>query len=122
MSHTRLLTHIVFSTKERVPLLRAEWRSELFAYIGGVIRNHKGALEAAGGVEDHVHLLVAMSPGRCVSDDVRDIKANSSRWIKEKGFCPEFTWQTKYGAFTVGDPREVRLYIARQEEHHKKMT
>lgn len=122
MSHNRLLTHIVFSTKEREPLLSAGWRPELFAYIGGIVRNHNGVLDTAGGVEDHVHLLVAMSPDRSVSEEVRDIKANSSRWIKEKGFCAGFAWQTKYGAFSVGDPREVRLYIASQEEHHRTTT
>ena len=119
---TALYTHLVFSTKHRVKTLTKKVRPELFAYMGGICKNERCALVDAGGVEDHVHLLVKRHPSVCESDLMRDIKANSSRWMKQhvKGFA----WQDGGGGFSVGPSsiETVRAYLARQEEHHRRRT
>src|ERR1700752_4733374 len=97
---TRLLYHVIFSTKHRAPLIDEAWRPDLHAYIGGVVRNRKGDLRAAGGIPDHLHLLVRTPADWSVSDFVRDIKANSSGWRHDQGDAG-FAWQAGYGAFTV---------------------
>lgn len=77
-TYTRLLYHIVFSTKQREPWIDPAWRDELYSFIGGMVRNRKGQLLAAGGIPDHIHLLVRLAPDRSISDVIRDIKSNSS--------------------------------------------
>ena len=113
--------HIVFSTKERRPFLRREWRPRLHSYLGGIINGMNGVPEIVGGVEDHVHLLASLRPIHRVADVFRDLKRDSSNWVKEN-FDRRFSWQEGYAAFTVSpsaiDP--VRNYIANQEAHHGK--
>jgi REP element-mobilizing transposase RayT len=123
-THLSLHYHIVFSTKDRVPIIANEWRERLHAYLGGVVRNVEGVPEAIGGVGDHVHLLIGLRATACLADVVRDVKAVSSRWVHEEIGDRAFAWQEGYGAFTVSaSQREpVREYIARQEEHHQKRT
>ncbi len=117
--------HLIFSTKHRQPLLTPEISERLFAYIGGILRNHKGTLLAAGGMPDHVHLLAGISKEMSISEAMRIIKANSSGWIHETFLGQQcFAWQEGYGAFTVSYSLmdTVRDYIARQEEHHRVKT
>ena len=92
--------HMVFSTKERRPLVRAEWRPRVHSYLGGIIRGMNGVAEIVGGVDDHVHLLVSLRPVHCVPDVMRDLKKDSSTWVKEN-FNRSFSWQEGYAAFTV---------------------
>jgi REP element-mobilizing transposase RayT len=115
--------HIVFSTKGRLPTIRKEICERLYAYIGGIIRNQKGALIAAGGTSDHIHLLVQLGKQVSIADLLRDIKANSSRWIHEE-FSLDFAWQTGFGIFGVSfsDLDRVKGYIGRQEEHHRRLS
>ena len=118
-TYTRLIYHIVFSTKNREPWIDPTWRDELHAYIGGIVRNRKGELLAAGGIADHMHLLLRLAADRSISDVVRDIKSNSSGWLREHRLA-QFRWQDGYGAFTLspsGIPVLVE-YIAKQVEHH----
>jgi REP element-mobilizing transposase RayT len=125
MSFVRNTHHIVFSTKHRKPCLTPSVRPELFAYMGGIARKRKSLLMEAGGIADHVHLLVAAHPTLCVSDLVRDIKSGSSRWMQENASTPQsFSWQSQYGSFSVSLSMEetVRAYIRSQEEHHRKQT
>ncbi len=113
--------HIVFSTKERRPLIRAEWRPRLHSYLGGIIRGMKGVAEIVGGMEDHVHLLASLRPVHCVADMMRDLKKDSTNWLKEN-LDRSFGWQEGYAAFTVSPSatNAVRKYIANQEAHHCK--
>ena len=113
--------HIVFSTKERRPFIRSEWRDRLHAYLGGIVRNQGGVAEAVGGVEDHVHLLVSLRTTHCLSDFMRDLKKDSSNWAAEN-FDRAFGWQEGYAVFSVSATHiePVRAYIAGQEEHHRK--
>lgn len=92
--------HIVFSTKERQPLILNEWRPRLHSYLGGIIRGINGVGEIVGGVNDHVHLLASLRPVHCVADVMRDLKKDSSNWVKEN-FDRNFAWQEGYAAFTV---------------------
>ncbi len=101
-TYTKLIYHIVFSTKERAPLITEEIRDRLYPYLGGVIRGEKGSLMEIGGVADHVHLLARFGAAIAVSDMVQRIKGNSSHWLNQQpGFW--FAWQNGYGAFTVSE-------------------
>jgi putative transposase len=123
MSHTsgNILLHFIFSTHERRPLIRAEFRHDLFGYMGGIIREMQATALIINGTIDHVHMLVRVRPAQSAAEIVRVVKANSSRWVREK-FDAEFGWQTGYGVFSVSESNagEVTKYIADQEEHHKK--
>jgi len=124
-SYTNLLYHIVFSTKDRRPLITPDYEVRLYDYIGGTIRDLGGISLALNGTEDHVHLLAKLRPDRALSDVLRKLKANASGWM-HRVFprLENFTWQRGYGAFTVSQSnvREVIEYIARQKQHHKKIS
>lgn len=82
-TYTHLLYHVVFSTKERRRLIDADLRPRLLAYLGGIVREIHGVPDLINGVEDHVHMLVRLPPTLCMSDALRTIKANSSKWVHE---------------------------------------
>jgi REP element-mobilizing transposase RayT len=111
--------HIVFSTKDRRPLIRREWRPRIHSYLGGVVRGMNGVAEIVGGVDDHVHLLASLRPVHCIADVLRDLKKESTNWVKEN-FDSKFAWQEGYSAFTVSPSAtdSVRNYISNQEAHH----
>ena len=124
MSYTCLRFHVTFSTKDRRPLIRSEWKEELYRYLGGIIRGERGRLLAADGVADHVHLYLSTRADQSIADLVRRVKANSSgwmhsRWKEARGFF----WQEKYGAFTVsrGDEARIVQYIKNQVKHHERV-
>jgi REP element-mobilizing transposase RayT len=124
-SFTCLHCHLIFSTKGRAPWLAADLTPRLYEYMGGILRQEKSHLLAAGGTADHVHLLASLSKELSVSDTLRLIKANSSKWIHET--FPDqrhFAWQVGYGAFTVSYSHlgHVKRYIASQAEHHRTRT
>ena len=124
-SHSRLLTHIIFSTKDRKPLIDSAFESRLFAYIGGIVRQLGGILVIANGVDDHVHLLIELPASIGVAESVRKIKANSTLWIHQSfADRSEFWWQRGYAALSVSNSnvRAVARYIERQKAHHKKAS
>ena len=117
--------HIVFSTKTRVPLIDPHLAPRLYAYIGGIVDNMGGSMIAAGGMPDHVHLIVSLGKTMCTADTVRTIKSNSSGWIHETfPKMRQFAWQTGYGAFAVSYSNldQVKTYVAGQQEHHRVRT
>src|SRR5689334_14386605 len=117
--------HLIFSTKNREPALSADLRPRLFEYFGGILRAHGGCPVAAGGVEDHVHLLAGLSREMAVAEALRLLKANSSKWMHDAAAGPTgFAWQTGYAAFTVSLSQlgAVKAYLARQEDHHRTQT
>jgi putative transposase len=124
-TYTQMYVHVVFAVKGRTSLVRKEWKEELYKFITGVV-THKGQkLIAINGMADHIHLLVGMKPTLALSDLVRDIKSNSSRFIREKGWVRGmFEWQEGFGAFTLGHSQlpQIIPYIANQEEHHRVRT
>lgn len=124
-SHTNLIYHIIFSTKDRRPIITEAYQSRLYDYLGGTIRGLGGVSLALNGMEDHVHLLAKLRPDRSLSDVLRELKANASGWMHD--VFPElndFSWQRGYGAFTVSQSQiaDVRKYIAEQQEHHRKQS
>jgi REP element-mobilizing transposase RayT len=126
MSHslTSQLLHCVFSTKERRPLITPEFQPRLYQYIGGIARENQIKILCAGGVADHVHLLISLPKTISLAKAMQLIKGNSSKWIHET--FPEhrsFQWQQGYGAFSigVGDVERTIKYINGQAEHHKKI-
>ncbi len=124
-THTNLLFHIVYSTKFRRNTIASDFRNRLYDYIGGIVREHKGALLEIGGMPDHLHMLAKLSPTIAVSDVLRFVKANSSKWVNETLHpALPFAWQRGFGAFSVSESNspEVRRYIQTQEEHHRKLT
>ena len=117
--------HLIFSTKHRKPTLAPAVAPRMYDYLGGIVRGLDGVLLAAGGMPDHVHLLVGLGTTRALSDVMRDLKANSSKWVHDT--FPEmgwFGWQTGYGAFVVSYSLldAVKEYIAGQETHHRTQT
>ena len=127
MAHTftNLLVHATFSTKDRVPVLDGELGPRVCAYMGGIARDIKAQALAVNGTRDHVHLELRLPPTVCVSDAMRLIKTNSSRWVNEKRLTRGvFGWQTGYGAFTVSESNRegVAAYIAEQQDHHKTVS
>ncbi len=122
---THLLTHIIFSTKDRAPLLGPEVKSRLLDYMGGIIREVGGNPLGINGTADHVHLLVWLPATVSVAEAMRVLKTNSSRWVREAGISRRpFAWQAGYAAFSVSQSvaPEVQRYIAHQEEHHRKQS
>jgi putative transposase len=120
-----LLVHVVFSTKNREPMISSEIEPQLFAYFGGILTNHDSRLLDAGGTADHVHLLISQSKNVPLSALMKDVKKDSSSWIKTKGNqFRNFHWQDGYGAFSLrkSDIPELNKYIASQKEHHRKCS
>jgi REP element-mobilizing transposase RayT len=126
MSHTytNLLTHVIFSTKDRGPLVTAALHDDLLAYMGGIVREIGGTLRAANSRPDHVHLLCSLPPIVAISDALRLVKTNSSRWVHRNLHIAGFDWQTGYGAFNVSHSLapSVTRYIGDQEKRHRRMT
>lgn len=124
-TYTNLLYHVVFSTKQRLPLITGNLQEELYSYIGGIIRGEGGTQLEIGGTNDHVHILAKFKPAVSVSTMLAKVKANSSKWAnEEKMRMRKFGWQEGYATFSVSESQvpAVRQYIQNQEEHHQTQT
>ena len=123
-SLSSLLTHLVFSTKNREPWLKGV-SAEIHPYLAGVLNNLGCPSIQVGGVSDHVHLFYRLSRTKSVAEVVETVKTSSSKWIKTKGReFSGFHWQSGYGAFSVSqsDSNAVIAYIRDQPEHHRKVS
>jgi REP element-mobilizing transposase RayT len=127
MSHTYAASffHVVFRTRDNHRWISPDLRDDMFSFMGGILREGKCALLAAGGTEDHVHLLISLHPQISLADMMRAVKAKTSKWIHE--MFPTragFAWQEGYGAFSVGTSglAKTTAYIAEQETHHRRTT
>ena len=116
--------HLVFSTKDRIPLIEQSWRSRLHEYLGGTVSALGGFPQGVGGIADHVHLLVGLKATHCLADVMRELKKSSSVWVHDEIGVQRFAWQEGYAAFTMSSSArpEVQSYIARQEVHHRNRT
>ena len=124
-TYTAIHYHIVFSTKNRAPVLKRERRDDLFRYISGIIKNRHGHLYRINGVEDHLHILSGLHPTVPLADFVKEIKTGSALWIKQNAVFKRFShWQDGYAAFTCSrrDLDGLIEYIKGQEEHHRRTT
>ena len=124
-TYTHLLTHLIFSTKGRVPFIDSSLKPRLLPYMGGIVRELDSTAICINGTEDHVHLLIASPPALAIADLMRVVKTNSSRWVHlEFPDRAAFAWQTGYGGFSVSgsNVEAVRQYILDQEEHHRRLS
>ena len=122
---TQIFIHVVFSVSGRWNLINEKYRIELEKYITGIIKNHHSKPLAIYCNPDHTHILIGLHPNTSVSDMVRIIKTNSSKWINSNNwFNVRFEWQKGFGAFTYSKSQvsNVVNYILNQKEHHKKRT
>jgi len=119
-TYTLNLMHVVFSTKNRAPMI--DRLDSLIKNLRGIARNKNIDVLAAGGTRDHVHLLLRIPPVRPLSESIRDLKANSSRYMNE--VTGHFAWQDGYAAISVSPSQvpAVQAYIEDQERHHARRT
>jgi len=121
-TYTKLFIHAVFAVRGRENIISSKWKDDLYKYITGIVTNNEQKLMIINGTPDHIHILIGIKPTIALSDLIRDIKANSSRFINEKRWVQgRFEWQHGFGAFTC-NPAELDTiinYIKNQKEHHK---
>ena len=125
-SLVQIYVHIVFSTKNRAPYLQDRAvRDRLHAYLNGICENQGSPSLRVGGTKDHIHILCRLSKTLDVATLIRELKRDSSKWIKDENpRLADFYWQQGYGAFSVSPSHVDALiqYIANQEEHHRRET
>lgn len=122
---TQVYVQIVFAVEWRQCLIEARHKEEIHKFITGIVRNDGQKLIEINSMPDHMHILVGLKPDMALSDLVRDIKANSSRFINEKGWLRgRFRWQEGFGAFSYSQSQldSVIRYIRNQEQHHSTRT
>ena len=120
-----VLVHLIFSTKDRRPLLAESVRPALHGYLATVVRNAGCECYRVGGIEDHVHIAVRLSRTVNIAELVEQIKSSSSKWLKTQSpTLSKFSWQRGYAAFSVSptDMGALVDYIAGQEDHHRKCS
>ena len=125
-SLARVVLHVVFSTKNRVPFLKdPDIRARLHAYMAGILQDIGCEPILINGAEDHVHILCNLSRTITIAKLVEETKTEPSKWMKEQGAAyRDFFWQGGYGSFSVSQSNvdQVREYVAAQEEHHRKVS
>ncbi len=124
-TYTQIYIHIVFAVKGRQNLIPKEHKAELHGYIIGIITKKKQTVIQINSMPDHIHILVGITPDTTVSGLVRDIKANSSKFINQKQWVTgRFEWQVGFGAFSYSRSQLDALvkYIKNQEKHHMRKT
>jgi REP element-mobilizing transposase RayT len=124
-TYTQISIHAIFAVKHRENFITKEWRDRLHSYISGVLKNEDTTSLSVGGWLDHVHVFFGMPPTKNISDIMRVVKTNSSKWINENDLVKgKFQWQEGYAAFSYSRSQRdtVINYIMQQEEHHKKKS
>src|SRR6476646_3595183 len=120
-SLANILIHIIWSTKDRRPLISDDVRNDLHSYMAGILKHLESPALIINSVPDHVHVLCQLSKNLPASKLLEEVKKSSSKWMKGEG-VRDFTWQNGYGAFSVSQSNvpPVRKYIEGQPEHHKR--
>jgi len=124
-TYTQLHIQYVFAVKYRRALIEKAWKEELHKYITGIFQENDHKMLQINSMPDHIHILTGLSPLQSISSIIQNVKAESSRWINQQGFCPaRFAWQQGYGAFSYAKKEvpNVISYIQNQDAHHKKET
>ena len=124
-TYTQIHLQLVFAVKYRLSLIQPSWKDELYKYMTGIVQHYEHKLLIVNGMPDHVHLLIGMRPSQSVSELMKQVKGDSSKWINDRGFVNgKFQWQEGYGAFSYAksDLPNVIKYIQQQEEHHRTTT
>ncbi len=121
---TKILVHVIYSTKHRIDLIPASLDAGLYAYIGGICRRMDSPLLAMNGTSNHVHMLLSLGKTVAMSELMLNVKRDSSKWMKERDrSLREFGWQDGYFGFSIGESgvAKLREYIAGQKEHHREL-
>lgn len=124
-TYTQIHLQIVFAVQNRASLILPSWKDELHKYITGIVQNNDHKMLIVNGMPDHLHLVIGMRPVQSLSDLIKHVKGDSSKWINEKGFVKEkFQWQEGFGAFSYSKSQLPALinYVQNQEIHHQKKT
>lgn len=124
-TYTQIYIQFVFAVQNRASLIQKSWREDLYQYMTGIVQQNGHKLMYINGMPDHIHMLVGMHPGQSISDLMKNVKGDSSKWINRKRFLrARFSWQAGYGAFSYSKSRvpQVIRYIQQQEIHHKKKS
>lgn len=124
-TYTQIHIQAVFAVHNRKSLINPKWKDELYKYITGIIQNYDHKVLAINGMSDHIHILMGLRPTQSLSDLMKQVKQDSSKWINQKGFIDgKFSWQAGYGAFSYSKSQlsNVIDYIKNQEEHHRKKS
>ena len=117
--------HIIFSVKNRKPLIHESIEQELFRYIGGVCKKLESTPLAVGGYKNHIHILCTLSKKVSLVTLIGKVKSKSSKWVKSKGSAyKRFYWQNGYGAFSISSSQidSIRSYIRKQKDHHQNIS
>ncbi|MDD3405727.1 MAG: IS200/IS605 family transposase [Sphingobacteriia bacterium] len=124
-TYSQIYIHFVFAVKNRAGLIQPQWRDELYKYMTGTITNKGHKLLSIGGMPDHIHIFISMSPNQSPSSLMADVKRSSSLWINQNHFIKGyFSWQEGFGAFSYAKSQihNVANYIETQEQHHSKRS
>jgi REP element-mobilizing transposase RayT len=124
-TYSQIYIQVVFAVKGRENLIGKAWKEDLHKYIAGIIKGKEQKSIIVSGMPDHIHAFIGLKPSMSISDLVRDIKNNSSKWINDNRLIKgKFQWQEGYGAFSYSHSQieNVYNYILNQEEHHKIKT
>jgi REP element-mobilizing transposase RayT len=121
---SNLAYHVIFSTKDREPIIIQEIRDELYRYMGGIVKGEDGVVLQIGGLPNHIHMVIKLKPIHALSEIMKKVKAKSSKWINEQNLMGRFAWQEGYGAFTVSESQipAVIQYVREQEDHHRSLS
>jgi REP element-mobilizing transposase RayT len=121
-TYTQIHIQFVFAVKFRKCLIHESWEEELYKYITGIVQSNNHKMLSINGIHDHIHFLAGIRPAQSISDVMKEVKANSSKWINDKRLTSgKFEWQGGYGAFSYAkrDLPNVIRYIQNQKDHHK---
>jgi len=124
-TYTQIHIQTVFTVQNRQCLISNKWKDELYKYITGIIQNYDHKVLQINGMPDHIHILIGMRTTQSLSDLMKKVKQDSSKWINNKGFIKvRFSWQAGFGAFSYSKSHIPRVinYIKNQENHHKKIS
>ena len=123
-TYTQLYMHIVFAVKGRMSMIKPAFEAALYKYICGACLNRKHFVRAINGAPDHVHILVGMHPAESVSDLVKTLKVETSKWMHDTVGIRGFAWQNGFAAFSYSQSLlpQVEKYIANQKAHHRVHT
>jgi len=124
-SYNKIWLHVVFATKNRLPLINSEAENKIHAHMRQQLIENGCPVRIINGMADHVHLLFLQNPKMAITDIVKQVKGNTSHWINEQNIIADkFAWQTGYAAYSVSESQleKVFQYIKNQKEHHTKKT